>query len=152
MEPNITYFSRAEDDYLFLKFAYENQRVDTAMSYIAQSICERYLKHILDVYCRDLDLSSILRTHSLRNLSKFFRRHLPDFTCDWHIVLQCDGYYFSARYPGDDAIEIDAEDIENCWQAVCETRKSVQNYLLLKDDKHIETAISQNILDHLKDF
>lgn len=51
MGTEITYFTRAENDFLFLKFAYDNRRVDDAMGYLSQSICERYLKQVIDVYC-----------------------------------------------------------------------------------------------------
>lgn len=40
----ITYYTRAENDYQFVKANYEEGRVSEVMCYVMQSICERYLK------------------------------------------------------------------------------------------------------------
>ena len=36
-----------------------------------------------------------------------------------------DGFYFSTRYPGDDSIEIDGDDVETCNDAIELCRKEV---------------------------
>lgn len=154
MGTEITYFTRAENDFLFLKFAYDNRRVDDAMGYLSQSICERYLKHVIDVYCLEQDTSVVLRTHSLRVLSKFLKKNLGDFICDWGKVLKCDGYYFSARYPGNEAVELDRDDIEECWEAVLETRACVTAYLDRKngEKKADKEGISDKVVRKLNSF
>ena len=40
-----------------------------------------------------------------------------------------DGYYFSTRYPGEESIAIDQEDIEDCKAAVESCRKCVLEYM-----------------------
>lgn len=151
MESKITYFTRAENDYQFLKFAYDSGRTDDAMSYLAQSICERFLKHVIDVFCSNIDTTAVLRTHSLRVLSKFLKKNLSDFICDWDKVLKCEGYYFAARYPGNDAVEVDADDIQDCWQAVTETRSRVTAYVEGRKKKK-ECAISDAVAEKINSF
>ena len=43
----ITYFTRAENDYLFIKDDYENGRVGEIMCYVMQNIYDLYLKNII---------------------------------------------------------------------------------------------------------
>lgn len=124
----ITYYSRAENDYQFIKGNYEEGRVSEVMCYVMQSICERYLKHIIDTCCTE-DAGSVMRTHTIRNLRDFIMEFIPDFNCDWSVALKVDGYYFSARYPGDDAILVKADDVQSCWEATNVVRDAVQDYL-----------------------
>ena len=126
--PEITYYTRAENDYLFIKDNYNNGKVSEVMCYVMQSICERYLKHIIDVYYTG-DTGSVMRTHTIRVLRDFIIANVPGFACDWPTALKADGYYFSARYPGDDAIMVNADDVESCWEATNEVRSAVQSYM-----------------------
>lgn len=128
MGKGVSYFDYAENDYIFYRANYEEHRIGNAMCYSAQGICERYLKHLVDIYCTDEDTTSVLRTHSLRVLKKYISKKITDFTCDWNVVLGADGFYFSTRYPGDESFFVDEEDVEVCWKAVEEVRKSVIAY------------------------
>ena len=124
----ITYYDLAENDYHFLKDDYESGKIGNLLCSTAQNICERYLKDIINEYCRDVDTTTILRTHSLKGLRSFIRQYISDFSCNWNIIMQADGYYFSARYPGDEAFLVGKEDVDSCWEAVEYTREMVMNY------------------------
>lgn len=128
MGKGMSYFDYAENDYLFYRANYEEHRVGNAMCSGAQGICERYLKHLVDIYCMDKDNTAVLRTHSLRVLKKYICKELKDFECDWDVILGADGFYFSTRYPGDESFFVDEEDVEVCWKAVEEVRKNVMAY------------------------
>ena len=39
-----------------------------------------------------------------------------------------DGFYFSTRYPGDDSIEIDRDDVEMCNEAAKMCRKEIMEF------------------------
>lgn len=137
MEKTINYYTFAEDDYLFLKANIDEKRVNNAMTSIAQNVCERYLKHIIDVYCQDTDCTSILKTHSLKKILRFLEDNLPDFKVEKRTVVLADGYYFSARYPGEEAFFANEEDVQICWDAVCETKESVDKYLKEHEKKNL---------------
>lgn len=152
MEEKITYLVRAENDYLFLKDNYDRGVVSEPMCYIAQSICERYLKYVIDTFSTG-DASIVMKSHTLRNLRDFIKRHFSDFVCDWKKVLLADGYYFSAMYPGDDAIIVDDSDVKNCWCAVMETRKAVLQYLEQRvDSDKCDATKSALVIDALTAF
>ena len=129
MAKNVTYFDMAENDYKFLYDDYERGRVGNVMCYAAQNICERYFKHIIDVYCTHINTTEVLKTHSIKIIKKFITNEIPNFQCDWRKILSVDGYYFSARYPGEESFIVDKDDVEECWEAVEETRNAVINYM-----------------------
>lgn len=152
MGKSLTYFSMAENDYLFLLDDYKRHRVGNIMCYTAQSICERYLKHLIDVFCSSEDVTRVLKTRSLKVLRKFLRESLKDFECDWSIVLQAEGFYFSARYPGDDSFDVTAEDVEECWQAVEEARNATQKYIALHSSSASDITLDEAVLREIKEF
>lgn len=135
MGANLSYFDLAENDYQFLKYDRDAGRVGNIMCSSAQNICERYLKHVIDTYVQDSDVTKVLQTHSLRVLRRFIREHLPEFQIRWNTVLQADGYYFSTRYPGSEAFLVDREDVDECWEAVEETRDAVIRYIEAEKDE-----------------
>ena len=138
MEKTINYYTFAENDYLFLKANIEEHRVSNAMTSIAQNVCERYLKYIVEKYCTEIDCTSILKTHSLKKILRFIEEQIPDFKIKKSIVVLADGYYFSARYPGDESFFANEEDVFVCWKAVQETKQAVDRYL----QEHIITSRS----------
>lgn len=129
MEKNLSYFDLAENDYQFLQYDRNAGRVGNLMCSVAQNICERYLKHLIDTYAVEIDTTNILKSHSLKALRRFIVQEIPDFQANWKLILQADGYYFSTRYPGDNAFIVDKEDVDECWEAVEETRTAVLNYI-----------------------
>lgn len=127
MGEEITYFTRAENDYQYYNQDILNGRVGDTLCVNAQNICERYLKHIINSFCSNVP-KNVMRTHSLRVLRNFIQRELPDFNIDWKIAMKADGFYFTARYPGDDAVEVTKDDVEESWMAVNEIRTAVMQY------------------------
>ena len=125
MGKSINYLDLAENDYQFLVVDYESGRVGNILCSSAQNICERYLKHVIDVECTTVDTTHVLHSHSLKTLRNFIKANVTDFECDWSKVMQADGYYFSARYPGDDAFMVTKEDVDECWDAVKYVRELV---------------------------
>jgi len=129
MGEKLTYFDFAENDYQYLKCDFAEKRVSNLLCYSAQSICERYLKHIIDQYTpENINATTVLKAHSLKALGNFIEDNIPNFQCDWNTILLADGYYFSARYPGDDAIIAKQRDADNCSAAVEEARAAVLEF------------------------
>ena len=73
------------------------------------------------------DFENILRTHSLNRLMKFLKANMgAEFSKNTQTHMRMiDGFYFSTRYPGDDSIEIDGDDVETCNDAIELCRKEV---------------------------
>ena len=81
----------------------------------------------LDDAMQQKDFENILRTHSLNRLMKFLKANMgAEFSKNTQTHMRMiDGFYFSTRYPGDDSIEIDGDDVETCNDAIELCRKEV---------------------------
>lgn len=130
-----TYFDFAENDYILFKKNYELSLFSNGSGAIAQNICERYLKHIIDTYAdrstkeKENEVLAILRTHSLRTLLNFIKRKFKDFSIDDSAVKSIDGFYFSTRYPGGDSVILTKDDFDECMIAVNACRNSVISFM-----------------------
>ena len=134
-----TFYDYAENDYLFLKdIDKTNTNAYNAYCALSQSVCERYLKHIVDEHVRptsaveEKEKEDVLRTHSLRKLCNYLGRYLPAFVVDTAAVYKAEGFYFAVRYPGDSSYFAELNDVEACEEAVCKCRLAVRLYLKLE--------------------
>ena len=121
-----SYFDFAENDFQYFKASYDAGIVANMMGAMAQGICEKYMKHLISEYYKpddaiqQKDFENILRTHSLNRLMKFLKGNMgAEFSKNTQTHMRMiDGFYFSTRYPGDDSIEIDGDDVEACNDAI----------------------------------
>ncbi len=125
------YFDFADDDFRYFKHNYDDGFIANSMGALAQSVCEKYMKHIISEYYNpdnpaDFNrMNSMLRTHSLTNLINFLRNKMGiEFSdiCESEMRM-IDGFYFSTRYPGDDSIELDKRGLEHCMLAIQSCRE-----------------------------
>lgn len=126
MGKKISYISIAENDYQYLKQDVEAGRVSNILAYNSQNVCEKYLKgSIVSLGLENQCTNNEMRTHSLRKLCNFLKKNAPQLQnqINYSKILAGDGYYFNTRYPGDDYLEVTSSDIQECWDAVEETRK-----------------------------
>lgn len=128
-----TYLDFAEEDYKFFSATYNDGYRASNQGVMAQNICERYLKHIIDKYMEPVNdveeagKSNILRAHSLKRLIRYITDTMNiDIPSDTRNAMNSiDGFYYSMRYPGDDSYFASPEDIENAHAAVELTRNFV---------------------------
>ena len=121
-----TYKDFADNSYAYFMFAYDNGQIFHEMGAMAQSICERYLKHLIAEYAependRERDSKErVLRSHNLRVLSNFLR-HTMELPMPKTLVTalnSVNGFYFSTRYPGEDSTTLTQEDLDECAEAI----------------------------------
>jgi len=132
-----TYLDIADNDYLFF-CDIDETKPHNFNNYCAtaQSICEKYLKHLVNEYCRPENdgeeklRQDALRTHSIRKLYTYIKRAIPSCSMDFTSILKSDGYYFSARYPGDNYFDTTEEDVENCKNAVKSCKVEVEKFIM----------------------
>lgn len=146
-----TYFDFAEDDYQYLLEDYNNGRVANYMGASAQNTCERYLKYIIEEMYKahnddEIDeKAAILKVHNLKKLMKFLREYeLCDITKEEYVSISAiNGFYFSTRYPGDESISIDKEDLDNCMIALEICRNKALELIMQK----YQTEQQENEID-----
>lgn len=126
-----SYLDFAENDYLFFRSAYDSDIKGSALAAIGQSICERYLKHLISEYAQpetDLeqrDKERALRTHNLLLLMKYIRNEMnlaiPDEMEEK--LERINGFYFTTRYPGADSFLASERDVDKAEAAVESARR-----------------------------
>lgn len=126
-----SYLAFAENDYLFFRQAYDTGNKGSALAALGQSICERYLKHVISEFAQPenrgemQDKETVLRTHSLRRLMRYIQEEMnleiPEKT--EMSMDRIDGFYFTTRYPGSESFIASERDIDKAKAAVEEARK-----------------------------
>ena len=151
-----SYLSFAEDDYKYFMDSYNANLRANAMAAIAQNACEKYLKHLIDNYTNattaqeEKDKFDVMKTHSLNKLLQYLEEYTEISDKQFSNIKLADGYYFSARYPGDDSIEVKQRDIDSCKTAIETCRQfvneKIQEFELSVDKNINHSSIEQQIL------
>lgn len=135
-----TYYDFADNNYDFLMAAYKNGLVGNAMGAMAQEACEKYLKHLIDEYvilgdsADNAKKTEILRTHNLTKLSKYISSHLPEVNLDRPSLNLVNGLYFTTRYPGDESIMVEKDDLDEYIDAVKKCKNAVDEFIRSKKE------------------
>lgn len=135
-----TYYDFADNNYDFLMAAYKNGLVGNAMGAMAQETCEKYLKHLIDEYVilgdseDNAKKTEILRTHNLTKLSKYISSHLPEVNLDRPSLNLVNGLYFTTRYPGDESIMVEKDDLDEYIDAVKKCKNAVDEFIRSKKE------------------
>ncbi|WP_148410964.1 HEPN domain-containing protein [Murimonas intestini] len=130
-----TYYDFADNTYHFLINAYEQDFVANAMGAMAQEVCEKYLKHLIEEYIVPKDLqensqkTEILRTHNLSKLSKYINNYLPEVKLNRQALNLVNGLYFTTRYPGDESIVVEKEDLKEYIEVVKECKRTIDEFI-----------------------
>ena len=148
------YFSYAENEYKYFMKDYKDGRVADYMAAMGQSICERFLKHIIEqkfVPSTESELSEkqvILHTHSLNKLLKCIEKNTDvKFSSNEKSKINAiNGYYFSTRYPGDDSIDVDKSDLDFCVEAmqICRNKANFPIKQSTQNNQQVQTDTNEN--------
>lgn len=147
-----TYFDFAENDFQYFTQSLQAGIVANMMGAMAQGICEKYMKHLISEYDipdnakEEMQHAKILSTHSLDRLMKYLDKNLDllfskETKNEMKII---DGYYFSTRYPGEDSIELDKSDIEQCGWAIYHCREAVLQMIKEMEEPEIQQEEIEN--------
>ena len=134
-----TYYDFAENDYNFFKAAYKNGLIGNSMGAMAQEICEKYMKHIVDTYITvdsivaNAEKKEALKTHNLNKLYKYINQHIKDIELDRNAINTVNGLYFTTRYPGDDSFVVDENDLKCYVEAVDMCKEAIDRYIYDKE-------------------
>ncbi|MDO5145632.1 MAG: HEPN domain-containing protein [Eubacteriales bacterium] len=137
METLETYKDFADNSYQYFMFAYNNNQLFNEMGAMAQNICERYLKHIISEFAEPetdkeaMEKERALRTHNLRSLIHYLCKtmglSMPRSLIQ--ALHSVNGFYFSTRYPGEDSITLDSEDMDDCADALKQCKAYVEELI-----------------------
>lgn len=122
MNKNNDYYRIAYSDLLYMQatlhLPYYNQ-----IAVYAQQITEKMLKAIVERVC--VEPFKLLTTHNLRALYMEIRKEDEMFILDKGALSMLKDFYFDAKYPGDNYVDVDRETCDECLDIMYSTIEMV---------------------------
>lgn len=124
-----------KNDYYFI--ACENLRflqdsIVMNMSYynnfaiLAQQITEFLLKSVAERTC--IDIEKLMQSHNLRAIYQEINKYEGTFILDKYKLSMLKDFYFDARYPGDNFVEVDKATCNDCLDIMYEVLEQTNIY------------------------
>ena len=124
-----SYYALAQNDYLYLQNG-RNTGLYNNIAVQSQQVVEKYLKHLVDTFCVDnSEANNALKTHNLIKIYKILMDSGVDLKVNKGELSLLKDFYFNARYPGDDFIEVTQDEANDCLNIVEEVKQKVEDYL-----------------------
>lgn len=128
-----SYFEIGYDDYLFAKdtlpICKRIKNYNSVVGILAQA-AEKLLKEVIEVkFVDDSSCISILKTHNLRAVVNKIKERYPECELDSYECKWLGDFYFDARYPGDNFVEVNEEDAHRAIEITEKVIRIVKNIL-----------------------
>lgn len=148
-----TYFDCAENDYQYFVSSCERKDVANIMGAIAQGICEKYMKSLIEQFDHperedvSKEQEEALSTHNLMKLSRYIKETLGvSFSYDTREKMKAiNGYYLSMRYPGYFLPDLTSQDIERCLDVVQSCRRETLGLIGILEKKNEKPKLADKI-------
>lgn len=125
-----SYIGMAENDYLFAYSgmqACENIGIYNSVASTAAQSAEKYLKHILNhFFAEDSSCIPLLKSHNLRTILNKILTKYPNFPVNKLEVKWLGDFYYDARYPGDDFLEVSQEEAAHALEILDTIKNAVE--------------------------
>lgn len=123
MENN--YLSIANNDFEYYKHMKEYKYYNNTAS-LCQQICEKLLKAVIEQVIPNA--CNELRTHNLKKLFDLVKSEIS-IEREYYLFLgTLTDYYYNARYPGDDFVNVSEEDAMLCYAITEELHRVVNDW------------------------
>jgi hypothetical protein len=130
-----TYFDFAEDDYRFLQRAREQGIIANSMGEKAKSVCERYMKSIIDKYSAPRAVEDIvckINALNSRDLVELMTYLNTKMSLCFSNKTQADLLYINRMsdtlYPGEESIVLNPAGIDKCFMVMSECRNEIMRF------------------------
>ena len=116
-----------------------------------QQVVEKLLKSVAELSCAEI--SGILNSHNLRAIYMEVKKAGVDIELDKHKLSTLKDYYFDARYPGDNYVDVSRDEFLESFDTVKDVFKAVNDFRTSKNlytaDIKVEIQTSNSALDYL---
>lgn len=152
MEKKInSYYGMAYNDYCYAKAGLgvgeQLGNYNGVASLCAQS-AEKYLKAILEVSLNSEGLG-LMHSHNLRAISNKLMEIYPQLELSSKDMKWLGDFYFDARYPGDNFVEVNRADALECLRLTAELQKKTEKLL---SEAEAEKAKKKKEIEQLNSF
>ena len=142
------YKSLAENEFLYMQASIQIARQLGNYNVLAAQcaqVCEKYLKAIIsEKFIMNGEYKVLLQTHNLRNiLAKI--KEIYDVKITLREIKYVGDFYYDARYPGDNFMNVDEEAIEDCIEITKRVREACLAILDKEEDKILDLPSADEI-------
>lgn len=152
METKInSYYGMAYNDYCYAKAGMqvgEQLGNYNGVAALCAQSAEKYLKAVLEITFSEEALG-LLHSHNLRAITNKLKEVYPDLPLSTKDMKWLGDFYFDARYPGDNFIEVNKDDALECLRLTEDLAQKVTILLEQNDQKRKE---KRNRLQQLDTF
>lgn len=96
------------------------------MVFQMQQVSEKMLKSVVEAVCPDPE--DILKSHNLKRIYREIKKNEPNFKLEEKDLSMLKDYYFDARYPGDDYIDVTKEECVECLDIMYDVIAEVNRF------------------------
>lgn len=141
METKInSYYGMAYNDYCYAKAGMqvgEQLGNYNGVAALCAQSAEKYLKAVLEITFSEEALG-LLHSHNLRAITNKLKEIYPDLPLSTKDMKWLGDFYFDARYPGDNFVEVNKDDALECLRLTEDLAQKVTVLLEQNDQKRKE--------------
>lgn len=126
MNRNNDYYRIAHKDLLYMQAAMSVLPLYNQISVSAQQVTEKLLKSIAELVCPDTE--DIMGSHNLKMIYNEIVKYEPEIRMDRKSLAALKDYYFEARYPGDNYIDVTEEECIDSLNTMYDVLKEVNKF------------------------
>lgn len=146
-----SYYGMAYNDYCYarggMQVGEQLGNYNGVASLCAQA-AEKYLKALLEVAFAEGALS-LMHSHNLRAITNKLKEKYPELEISSKDIKWLGDFYFDARYPGDNFVEVNLEDAQECLRI---TEALQQKVTTILEGHEIEKQKKMKQVQELESF
>ena len=133
-----TYYDIALNEYRYLQYNLGiNSLYNNPNAVLCQQVTEKMFKYILFELEPD---ACELRFNNLIKINIALKRNNVDLQCNDLELAYLTDFYFNARYPGDDYIDVSDEDLQKCVDIMEDIKYRVEIYLKYRKEEKLDNS------------
>lgn len=120
-----SYYSIACNEFYYLRDSVSDKYCNPSAAQ-AQQVAEKMLKSVAELVC--VGIEKLMLSHNLRALYDAIHREEPEFVLDRNALSTLKDYYFDARYPGDNFVVVNCEELREALDIMVSVVNAVENW------------------------
>lgn len=126
MNKNNDYYKIAHKDLLYMQAAMSNVPLYNQITVDTQQISEKLLKSVAELVCPDTE--KLMGSHNLKLIYNEIVKYEPEIRMDRKSLAVLKDYYFEARYPGDNYIDVTEGECVDSLNTMYDVLKEVNKF------------------------
>lgn len=120
-----SYYSIGCNEFYYLRDSV-NEKYCNPAAVQAQQVAEKMLKSVAESVCTGIE--KLMSSHNLRALYDAIHREEPGFILDRNALSMLKDYYFDAKYPGDNYVDVTVSELREALKVMLSVVEAVEQW------------------------